>query len=367
MQCAFCDSAISGGATTTLRSCDAGHSFHVACLSTVDKYLACPACAKSCVICHMSVSALDRVGLCGLPHAYHGACLTTRHMGSTSACIACEKDARDALLAPTCPACGDRIVGMAWTGECDREHGYHAECLAEWDAGRLVGCIVCKTLAVVCPICDKKIDPGHSHRGVRCKTCKSALLEDIAPDHSCTDSDLFGGKLCFWCGKGLDGHAEAMCDARMTGRAIVRGGKVAIACPICAQMRPDMAAHIAIEHAPMRCRECRAAVDTCACSYHASKCDPHVVCPADGCKEIIKKRAHDDGLIDPGELWRDHACVGLFDCPNCEAAFFDADAMSAHARECDPDDRVRKRPRRRRAFEKSDAIVRACADISEEE
>jgi hypothetical protein len=295
-------------------------------------------------------------------HPYHRNCLTVQGLGETSNCPRCLDMEREYRLSPPCAVCGERVRGTAWSIDGKCEHGVHGKCLDSWDAGRIVGCIVCHSAKIVCPICRKPCQPGHRHDLVRCRECKARVIEQIADDHDCACA-LFNDRPCLVCGEAEKKH-DVKCRVRIKAYLKWGGSGFLYACPLCDEYAADLGSHFKTEHRALRCRRCTYVINKSAGPTHVAQCDGAKFCPADGCRAVVSGRMRKISKQRPNLLVEDHDCRGLYECLICHSFFLSADDLEEHATNCLPNGRESKR-RRRTAFDVSNEVVLATGAIRE--
>lgn len=374
--CAGCGCALVKGATRArIQNCDREqkHVFHPDCASPLGQYDPCPGCLASCRFCGDHVADKNIVTLCEASnhHVYHESCLAVQDLGELSDCPACLKEDRESRIAPPCAPCGERIRDVAWSlGDCG--HAMHSSCLESWDRGRIVGCLACNLARPVCPCCGRDFKVCGGHVLARCprEKCRARVFEELIGAHDCS-LRASGDKPCMRCAKPVSGH-ETLCTKELASLIrwdAARPGHFLYVCALCSEAVPDLAAHFADEHRPVRCRACGFAVAKHVAREHVESCGGSKTCPAEACKEIVSGLVIARARSDPGALWKDHECSGLYACAfDCGAFFYKVDEMERHASDCATASGAVRAPatrKRRRAFDKSNEFVLACSSLNQ--
>ena len=332
---------------------DRTHVVHESCSERFGREIKCPECVRACVICKSHVSHRHNWSLCECPdHRFHEVCVNTQKL---TKCPACAKRARDERLAAPCIICGERLIGITWSTDCDRMHGMHPRCALPWDNDRIVGCLGCEQAQPMCPACGEIAN--HEHRLQKCHICGAVLIDHLMGSHICDSSC----KLCFACGHyhQRPGSCSPTLESLMPWDRTRH--RFVFACPLCPAVVPNLTDHFANGHGLSECDICGAGVDIVKAYVHAEMCDGASPCPASECKKIISKKTRDASITNANVLWEDHKCRNLYPCATCGSRFYSDSDLSTHSRRRSCTGTITKKRIRRAAFIKSSKIVLALA------
>jgi len=346
------------------------HRIHKDCFHdravAANDLIECRGCIKEnklmkCYLCNDKVSEenKDKSDLCKAPpqyrHIYHSKCIRLHKEedeNSLKSCPACVRREELANRNPPCIVCGDRRNHALYDLNSCKKHKLHMNCKRGWDRNKLLkGCLCCKTLKILCPICNYIIGNGCvGHSLKRCHDCNTILMNNALENHECDQKKTNGYPLCSICGiskktksssSNNDTHERCIEILKKYIKQNKRGGKskeILYKCMICSEEKfvNDLSKHFKDAHEPVICKTCGFFISKHVIESHEAECLNKIKCPAQGCNEKIAFSKVDLSFDNPGILKNDHDCNHLFECPyDCKDMFLTFSERNDHLDKCD--------------------------------